>query len=144
MVQKKYLKLAAAGLAVTAIVTGLSVGLTQRNKNNNQVSNVSSSNAVDFDAAFEQVCDVAGRGKSGKSGGSGGSKSSKSNSMSMSKSSKSASDAPVRTRHLVVPGTEDVVEHFGDNEHERRTLRRSDVRGECGFSFRNEGTRSDH
>ena len=43
MVDKKYLKICVAGLAVTTLVIGLSVGLTQKNKN---INSAASSNAA--------------------------------------------------------------------------------------------------
>ena len=118
-VNKKYLKIGVACLAVTALVIGLSVGLTQKNKNNN---NAASSNAAydtyDIDsAAYEQVC----YGKSGKSGGGSG-KSGKSGGFSMmsyeGKSGKSGN------RALYVPG---ILEAYGDDTDastgKRRKLR---------------------
>lgn len=137
MVQKKYIKLAAAGLAVVAIVIGVSVGVTQSNKNKASVSALASGSEFGFEN-IDDVCSSSS--KSGKSGGSGGSKSSKGMSMSksgkgmsMSKSSKSSLDDG--TRRLVVPGTEDYVAEFGPGS--RRALRNELLRGElirrCAF-----------
>ena len=108
MVDKKYLKIGVAGLAITALVIGLSVGLTQKNKN---INSAASSNA-----AYEtyDIIDTANMcyGKSGKSGG-GSAKSGKSESGGYSmpynyngKSGKSSN------RVLNVPG---ILEAYGDD-----------------------------
>jgi len=101
-VEKKYIKLAVAGLAVTALVIGLSVGLTQKNKAANTSSkaaaakgNQNTASAVGS-ANFDEYCYA---GKSGKSGGNwpvGG---------TYAKSGKSGGED--RRRKLVVPGTEE-------------------------------------
>ena len=132
MVEKKYIKLGVAGLAVVALVIGLSVGLTQRNKNNKSASS-SAASSYAYDS-----CDDYGSygsyGKSGKSGGSGGgsggSKGSKSGSYSGSgKSGKSGG----KGRMLVVPGTED-YEAVKVNANKRRKLRNELVKGELLYS----------
>ena len=118
-VNKKYLNIGVACLAVTALVIGLSVGLTQKNKNNNNAA--ASSNAAydtyDIDsAAYEEVC----YGKSGKSGGGSG-KSGKSGGYSMSYEGKSGKSG---NRALYVPG---ILEAYGDDTDastgKRRKLR---------------------
>lgn len=101
-VEKKYIKLAVAGLAVTALVIGLSVGLTQKNKAASTSSAASAAKgnqntaSASASANFDEYCYA---GKSGKSGGSwpvGGTR---------TKSGKSG-DEDAR-RKLVVPGTEE-------------------------------------
>ena len=126
MVEKKYIKLGVAGLAVAALVIGLSVGLTQRNKNNKSAS---SSNAAETYGAYSHLdCESdhshSSSGKSGKSGGSGGSKGSKSSYSGSGKSGKSGGH-----RQLVVPGTED-YEAVKVNANKRRKLRNELVKGE--------------
>ena len=99
-VNKKYLKICVAGLAVTALVIGLSVGLTQKNKNSN---NTASSNA-----AYEtyDIIDTANicYGKSGKSEG-GSAKSDKSG-------YSGSSMRLLSNRELYVPG---ILEAYGDD-----------------------------
>ena len=101
-VEKKYIKLAVAGLAVTALVIGLSVGLTQKNKSATNSAAAAASGSVnvasDPGAArdYEEYCYA---GKSGKSGGNwpvGG---------TYAKSEKGGGED--RRRKLVVPGTEE-------------------------------------
>jgi len=120
-VNKKYLKIGVACLAVTALVIGLSVGLTQKNKNNN---NAASSNAAydtyDIDSAnYEEVC----YGKSGKSGGGSG-KSGKSGGYNMSLMSLPGKSGKSGNRALYVPG---ILEAYGDDTDastgKRRKLR---------------------
>ncbi len=70
-VNKKYLKLGVAGLAVTALVTGLSVGLTSKNKasnNNLSASAANSASGVYGDIDEEECVSVFWGGKSGKGG----------------------------------------------------------------------------
>lgn len=107
-VNKKYVKIAVGGLAVSALVIGLSVGLTAKNKNN---SNVSASNAsenalADFDEnaaiqCIEQTTDGTTLApKAGKSG-------------------------PAPGRRLLVPGTEEYVAHVsGKGDQLRKDLSR--------------------
>ena len=97
-VNKKYVKIAVGGLAVSALVIGLSVGLTAKNKNN---SNVSASNAIetyaDFDENAADQClteNTDGTAKAGKSGGS--------------------------SRRLLVPGTEEYVAHVSGKKGQLR------------------------
>ena len=106
-VNKKYLKIGVACLAVSALVIGLSVGLTQKNKNNN---NAASSNAA-YDTYDIGAIDTANEvcfGKSGKSGGGSG-KSGKSGGYSMSFEGKSGKSG---NRALYVPG---ILEAYGDD-----------------------------
>ena len=120
-VNKKYLKIGVACLAVSALVIGLSVGLTQKNKNNN---NAASSNAAydtyDIDSAeYEEVC----YGKSGKSGGGSG-KSGKSGGFSIEMSYGEGKSGKSGNRALYVPG---ILEAYGDDTDastgKRRKLR---------------------
>mmetsp|Transcript_40045 Transcript_40045/g.83794 ORF Transcript_40045/g.83794 Transcript_40045/m.83794 type:complete len:111 (-) Transcript_40045:7-339(-) len=107
-VEKKYIKLGVVGLAVVALVIGLSVGLTQKNKSTNNTSAANASDGleiaseidVDVDIDVEAFC--SSNSKSGKSGKSGG-------------------------RRLVVPGTEQYVSGAAavSQMDKRRKLRRS-------------------
>ena len=84
MVEKKTAaKIGLAALAATALVIGLSVGLTQKNKNNAAASSA----AMDMDGMYaidDCIEPTSSSGKSGKSGGSGSSKGSKGSSGSSS------------------------------------------------------------
>ena len=122
-VNKKYLKIGVAAMAIAALIIGLSVGLTQNNKNTN-ASASKSSNAVY--QTYDDGCDHSG--KSGKSGGSysGSGKSGKSGSSSSSdgKSGKSGG------RALAVPGTEDYEQvTIKSNPVRRRKLRNELIKG---------------
>ena len=116
-VNKKYLKIGVACLAVTALVIGLSVGLTQKNKNNNNAA--ASSNAAYDTYAIDSAADAC-YGKSGKSSGGSG-KSGKSGGYSMSYEGKSGKS---ENRALYVPG---ILEAYGDDTDastgKRRKLR---------------------
>ena len=107
--EKKYIKLSIAGLAVVALVIGLSVGLTQKNRSSasNAASNARSGANVASDAADVDQC----YGKSGKSGGAYG------------KSGKSGD----RNRKLIVPGTEEFASAVGSGT--RQKLRNELMRG---------------
>lgn len=106
MVEKKYIKIGVAGVAAAALIIGLSVGITQKNKNS---KNMSASNAMNMDDKMYEHCSTTS-GKSGKSGGSSGksgkSGGSSSYSYSYGKSGKSGGSSS-DSRRLVVPGTED-------------------------------------
>ena len=79
-VDKKYIKLGVVGLAASALIIGLSVGLTQRNKN---ARNASAANANNDAGVTSSEFNIEERcipyPKSGKSGG--GTKSGKAMSM---------------------------------------------------------------
>jgi len=138
-VNKKHLKIGVAGLAVAALVIGLSVGLTERNRKN---KNAQMSSAIDSDSniiSIDEDCEAiytGGMGKSGKSGG-GSAKSGKSGKseglslsmdMSMGKSGKSGGKGSRRL--LVVPGTED----YENGQINSGNLRQLDVTGKSGKS----------
>ncbi len=116
-IEKKYVKLGAAALAVAALVIGLSVGLTQKSKAGNNASAAEANNA-DYVAAdpskVEEVC-YPYRAKGGKSGGS---KSGKSGRLT-------AGPPAPDVRRLAVPGTEE-ADGAG-----RRALRNEEARGTC-------------
>ena len=125
MVEKKYIKFGVAALAVTALVIGLSVGITESQKNKNAVaSNVSSLaeyEAYDYSCSsgYSKSGKSSGYGKSGKAGGYG-------QYMSMPESGKSGKSGYDR-RALYVPG---ILEAFGDetkgqDTNQRRKLRNS-------------------
>ena len=125
MVEKKYIKFGVAALAVTALVIGLSVGITESQKNKNAVaSNVSSLaeyEAYDYSCSSGKSGKSGGYGKSGKSGGY-----SSGQYMSMPESGKSGK-AGYDRRALYVPG---ILEAFGDetkgqDTNQRRKLRNS-------------------
>ena len=110
-VNKKCVKIGVAGLAVVALVIGLSVGLTQRSKTKS--AEMGASAATDGSSVysdFDKDADCSSSsGKSGKSGG------------SSSKSGKSGG------RVLVVPGTEEYVNGVGMGK--RRKLRNELILG---------------
>ena len=123
MKNKRNLKIGVAAMAIAALIIGLSVGLTQNNKN----ANVSSSNASNnMYQTYSSDCD-SHSGKSGKSGGSysGSGKSGKSGSSSSGgKSGKSGG------RALAVPGTEDYEQvTIKSNPVRRRKLRNELIKG---------------
>jgi hypothetical protein len=101
MVDKKYIKLGAAALAVSALVIGLSVGITQSQKNKNVSAAAASgaTNPASESVALEDSC-LPG-GKSGEIGG--------------------------RMRRLVVPGTEGFANDVGSEK--RQKLRSELLRG---------------
>ena len=102
-IQKKYAKMGIAALAVAALIIGLSVGISQSNKNRN-VSSSQANGVEDWDE--EYTCSS----KSSKATHSSGStKSSKSSSTHSSKDEPDVTTTvpPTRRRKLSVPGTED-------------------------------------
>ena len=99
-IQKKYAKLGLAALAVSALIIGLSVGISQSNKNKSSTASLAESGGLeagDFDNEYS--C-------SSKSSKSSGSKSSKSSSYDAD-GDVTTTVAPVRRKLYVVPGTED-------------------------------------
>ena len=134
MVEKKYIKFGVAALAVTALVIGLSVGITESQKNKNAVASNSVSASLAEYETYDYHCSSSG--KSGKSGGGSG-KSGKSGGygdMSYSGSGKSGKSGYGR-RALYVPG---ILEAFGDETkgqdmNQRRKLRNSLADGTFRF-----------
>ena len=134
MVEKKYIKFGVAALAVTALVIGLSVGITESQKNKNAVASNSVSASLAEYETYDNHCSSSGKsgksgggsGKSGKSGGHG-------HSMPYSSSGKSGKSG---NRHaLYVPG---ILEAFGDETkgqdmNQRRKLRNSLADGTFRF-----------
>ena len=110
-VNKKCVKIGVAGLAVVALVIGLSVSLTQKSKTKS--AEMGASAATDGSSVhsdFDKDADCSSSSsKSGKSGG------------NSSKSGKSGG------RMLVVPGTEEYVNGVGMGK--RRKLRKELIRG---------------
>ena len=106
-IQKKYAKMGIAALAVAALIIGLSVGISQSNKNRSTASSSQANGMEHYDE--EYTCSS----KSSKATHSSGStKSSKSSSTHSSGKSGDEPDvtttvAPTRRRKLSVPGTED-------------------------------------
>ena len=82
MVEKKTIKIGVAVLAAVALVIGLSVGLTQNNKNTTNATSASNAEAVayNFETDCPEVLASFDSGKSGKGGwmGNGSGKSGKS------------------------------------------------------------------
>ena len=117
MAVKKSVKIFIASAAAVALVIGLSVGITEKQKR----QSMSASNAMaysEYDCVEStSTTTMGGSSKSGKSGSKGGS----------SKSSKSDG------RRLVVPGTEDYV-RARERAGGRRSLQAEHVRtrGELG------------
>ena len=136
MVEKKYIKMGVAGFAAAALIIGLSVGITQKNKNSKNMSASNANNMANMDADTYAHCTTSGKsgksgggsGSSGKSGKSGGSKG------SSGKSGKSGGgDMSVPHggygRRLVVPGTEDYAASVGSG---KRGKLRSDLQAGRG------------
>ena len=73
MVEKKTIKIGVAVLAAVALVIGLSVGLTQNNKNTTNATSASNVEALayNFETDCPEVLASSGSGKSGKGNGSG-------------------------------------------------------------------------
>ena len=108
MVEKKYIRIGVVSLAVTALVIGLSVGITEsqkKNTNTNDVANVSTSMAEY--STYDNSCASGYSGKSGKSDGYGGS----AGNMSYGTSGNGKSGKSGNRRTLYVPG---ILEAFGD------------------------------
>ena len=119
MVDKKYLKIGVAAMAVTALIIGLSVGLTQKNKN--QPSTASASSTMG-DVVYSTYDDSCSTGKSGKSGPT----------SPTGKSGKSGPTSPTgksdksNSNRQLYPGTEDFVEA---SPTQRRKLRADLING---------------
>ena len=132
MVEKKHMKIGVATLAVTALVIGLSVGITEsqkKKKKNTNVANVSTSLAEY--STIDNSCASGYGGKSGKSGGYGGS----AGNMSYGTSGNGKSGKSGNRRALYVPG---ILEAFGDETkgqdmNQRRKLRNSLADGTFRF-----------
>jgi hypothetical protein len=73
MVEKKTIKIGVAVLAAVARVIGLSVGLTQNNKNTTNTTSASNVKALAYNFKTDclEVLASSGSGKSGKGNGSG-------------------------------------------------------------------------
>ena len=114
MVEKKHIKIGVATLAVTALVIGLSVGITesQKKKKNTNVANVSTSLAEY--STIDNSCASGYGGKSGKSGGYGGSE----GNMSYGTSGNGKSGKSGNCRALYVPG---ILEAFDDETKAKGT-----------------------
>lgn len=131
-VNKKYLKIGIAGLAVVALVVGLSVGLSSKNRNKNVSASAANASGQDYGTYKDEdlpECSIytswSSHSSSGKSGKSGGGKSGKSGGSSSSSSS-SEDDA---RRVLVVPSVYNVSPAKA-NGGKRRKLRSELLRGE--------------
>ena len=136
MVEKKYIEISVAALAVTALVIGLSVGISQKKKKstNVDITNASAS-LVEY-----SICDNSyGSGYSSKSGKSSGAKSGKSGYHSMSYGSSGKSGKSGNRRALyVVPGI--LLEAFDDeakgrdaNMNQQRKIRNALSNGTFHF-----------
>ena len=107
MAEKKHMKLGIAALAVSALIIGLSVGISQSNKNRSSAAASSSANGIseaDFD---DEVTCSSKSSKTSKATHSSGSKSSKSHSSYDKDGDVMTTTVPTTRRKLVVPGTED-------------------------------------
>ncbi|KAL9189993.1 hypothetical protein ACHAXT_009668 [Thalassiosira profunda] len=120
MVEKKTAaKIGLVGLAVAALVIGLSIGLTS---NNDRSASSSAKGMEDMYAVDECYDEMSYSTKSAKSSGS---KGGKSGSISMSYSAKSSKGSGGEARRLVVPGTEG----YAAGPEKRRQLRNEIARG---------------
>ena len=121
MVDKKYIKMGIAAMAATALIVGLSVGITQSNKNNTSAS-ASSLGAQEAGvySTYDDSCSTGKSGKSGPTSPTGKSGKSGPTSPSEGKSGKSNSN------RQLYPGTEDFVEA---SPTQRRKLRADLING---------------
>ena len=124
MVDKKYLKIGVAAMAVTALIIGLSVGLTQKNKNQPSTASASSTLEDVVYSTYDETCSTGKSGKSGPTSPTGKSGKSGPTSPSEGKSGKS------NDRRQLYPGTEDFVEA---SPTQRRKLRADLINGKCLF-----------
>ena len=124
MVDKKYLKIGVAAMAVTALIIGLSVGLTQKNKNQPSTASASSTMGDVVYSTYDGSCSTGKSGKSGPTSPTGKSGKSGPTSPSEGKSGKSNSN------RQLYPGTEDFVEA---SPTQRRKLRADLINGKCMF-----------
>jgi len=122
MVDKKYLKIGVAAMAVTALIIGLSVGLTQKNKNQPSTASASSTMEDVVYSTYDATCSTGKSGKSGPTSPTGKSGKSGPTSPSEGKSGKS------NDRRQLYPGTEDFVEA---SPTQRRKLRADLINGKC-------------
>ena len=122
MVDKKYLKIGVAAMAVTALIIGLSVGLTQKNKNQPSTASASSTMEDIVYSTYDDSCSTGKSGKSGPTSPTGKSGKSGPTSPSEGKSGKS------NDRRQLYPGTEDFVEA---SPTQRRKLRADLINGKC-------------
>jgi len=123
MVDKKYIKMGVAAMAATALIIGLSVGITQSKKNNTSAS-ASSLGAQEAGvySTYDATCSTGKSGKSGPTSPTGKSGKSGPTSPSEGKSGKS------NDRRQLYPGTEDFVEA---SPTQRRKLRADLINGKC-------------
>ena len=125
MVDKKYLKIGVAAMAVTALIIGLSVGLTQKNKNQPSTASASSTMEDIVYSTYDDSCSTGKSGKSGPTSPTGKSGKSGPTSPSEGKSGKSNDK-----RRQLYPGTEEFVEA---SPTQRRKLRADLINGKCLF-----------
>ena len=125
MVDKKYIKMGVAAMAATALIIGLSVGITQSKKNNTSAS-ASSLGAQEAGvySTYDATCSTGKSGKSGPTSPTGKSGKSGPTSPSEGKSGKS------NDRRQLYPGTEEFVEA---SPTQRRKLRADLINGKCLF-----------
>jgi len=123
MVDKKYLKIGVAAMAVTALIIGLSVGLTQKNKNQPSTASASSTFEDVVYSTYDDSCSTGKSGKSGPTSPTGKSGKSGPTSPSEGKSGKSNDK-----RRQLYPGTEEFVEA---SPTQRRKLRADLINGKC-------------
>ena len=123
MVDKKYIKMGVAAMAATALVIGLSVGITQSKKNNTSAS-ASSLGTQDAGvySTYDKTCSTGKSGKSGPTSPTGKSGKSGPTSPSEGKSGKS------NDKRQLYPGTEEFVEA---SPTQRRKLRADLINGKC-------------
>ena len=122
MVDKKYLKIGVAAMAVTALIIGLSVGLTQKNKNQPSTASASSTLGDVVYSTYDDNCSTGKSGKSGPTSPTGKSGKSGPTSPSEGKSGKS------NDKRQLYPGTEEFVEA---SPTQRRKLRADLINGKC-------------
>ena len=122
MVDKKYLKIGVAAMAVTALIIGLSVGLTQKNKNQPSTASASSTMEDIVYSTYDETCSTGKSGKSGPTSPTGKSGKSGPTSPSEGKSGKS------NDKRQLYPGTEEFVEA---SPTQRRKLRADLINGKC-------------
>jgi len=124
MVDKKYIKMGVAAMAATALIIGLSVGITQSNKNNTSAS--ASSLGAQEAGVYSTYDDSCSTGKSGKSGPT--SPTGKSGKSGPTSPSEGKSGKSNDKRRQLYPGTEEFVEA---SPTQRRKLRADLINGKC-------------
>ena len=124
MVDKKYIKMGVAAMAATALIIGLSVGITQSKKNNTSAS--ASSLGAQEAGVYSTYDDSCSTGKSGKSGPT--SPTGKSGKSGPTSPSEGKSGKSNDKRRQLYPGTEEFVEA---SPTQRRKLRADLINGKC-------------